>query len=93
MRQVLIQAMDGHTHGREIFAGSPISVAITGEINRRSVDFEGARHDQRGFVVLRYELGGPMTSFRPNRVTRSVTTYLVSKGVPSELVTTDGKAG
>ena len=64
----------GTLMAEKFFAGSPISVAITGEINRRSGDFEGARNDQRGFVMLRYELGGPRTSFRPNRVTRSVTT-------------------
>ena len=58
----------------KFFAGSPISVAITGEINRRSGDFEGTRSDQRGFVMLRYELGGPKSSFRANKVTRSVTT-------------------
>ena len=64
----------GTLMAEKFFTGSPISVAITGEINRRSGDFEGARNDQRGLVMLRYEFGGPRTNFRPNRVTRSVTT-------------------
>jgi len=63
----------GTLTAEKFFAGSPISVAITGEINRRSGDFEGNRNDQRGFVMLRYELGAPKTSFRPNKITRSVT--------------------
>ncbi len=57
----------------KFFAGSPISVAISGEINRREGDFEGTRNDRRGFVMLRYELGAPATSFRANKITRTVT--------------------
>ena len=57
----------------KFFAGSPISVALSGEINRRSGDFEGKRNDQRGFVMLRYELGAPKSNFRASKVTRSVT--------------------
>ena len=64
----------GTLTAEKFFAGSPISVAISGEINRRNGDFEGTRNDQRGFVMLRYELGAPKTSFRPNKITRSVTT-------------------
>ena len=56
----------------KFFAGSPISVALSGEINRRSGDFEGKRNDQRGFVMLRYELGAPTSNFRRNKITRSV---------------------
>jgi outer membrane protein OmpA-like peptidoglycan-associated protein len=57
----------------KFFAGSPVSIALQGEINRRSGDFEGTRNDQRGFVMLRYELGAPQTSYRSNKITRSVT--------------------
>ena len=64
----------GTLMAEKFFAGSPISVAISGEINRRNGDFEGARNDQRGFIMLRYELGAPKTSFRPTKITRSVTT-------------------
>ena len=64
----------GTLTAEKFFAGSPISVALSGEINRRSGDFEGTRSDQRGFVMLRYELGAPKSNFRPNKITRSVTT-------------------
>ena len=64
----------GTLTAEKFFAGSPISVALSGEINRRSGDFEGKRNDQRGFVMLRYELGAPTSNFRPSKVTRSVTT-------------------
>jgi outer membrane protein OmpA-like peptidoglycan-associated protein len=57
----------------KFFAGSPISVALTGEANRRSGNFEGKRSDERGFVMVRYELGAPATSYRSNKVTRTVT--------------------
>jgi len=40
---------------------------------RRSGDFEGRRNDQRGMLMLRYELGAPQSSFRSNKVTRMVT--------------------
>ncbi len=63
----------GTLTAEKFFAGSPISVALSGEINRRSGDFEGKRNDQRGFVMLRYELGAPKSNFRPNKLTRSVT--------------------
>ena len=63
----------GTLTAEKFFAGSPISVALSGEINRRSGDFESKRSDQRGMVMLRYELGAPKTSFRANKVTRSVT--------------------
>ena len=64
----------GTLTAEKFFAGSPISVALSGEINRRSGEFEGKRNDQRGFVMLRYELGAPTSNFRPNKVTRNVTT-------------------
>lgn len=63
----------GSLVAEKFFAGSPISVALSGELNRRSGDFEGTKNDRRGFVMLRYELGAPQTSFRPNKVTRMVT--------------------
>ncbi len=63
----------GSLVAEKFFAGSPISVALSGEINRRSGDFEGTRNDRRGFVMLRYELGAPQTSFKPNKITRTVT--------------------
>ncbi len=63
----------GTLTAEKFFAGSPISVALSGEVNRRSGDFEGKRNDQRGFVMLRYELGAPKTNFRPSKITRSVT--------------------
>ena len=63
----------GTLTAEKFFAGSPISVALSGEINRRTGDFEGTRNDQRGFVMLRYELGAPKSNFRPNKITRSVT--------------------
>lgn len=64
----------GTLSAEKFFAGSPISVAITGEIYRRSGDFEGTRNDQRGFLMLRYELGNAKGgSFRPSKVTRTVT--------------------
>jgi outer membrane protein OmpA-like peptidoglycan-associated protein len=63
----------GTLMAEKFFAGSPISVALSGEVNRRSGDFEGARNDQRGLVMLRYELGAPKSNFRPNKITRSVT--------------------
>ena len=64
----------GTLMAEKFFAGSPISVALSGEINRRTGDFEGTRNDQRGMVMLRYELGAPKTSFRSNKITRNVTT-------------------
>jgi outer membrane protein OmpA-like peptidoglycan-associated protein len=63
----------GSLVAEKFFAGSPISVALSGELNRRSGDFEGTKNDRRGFVMLRYELGAPQTSFKPNKVTRMVT--------------------
>jgi outer membrane protein OmpA-like peptidoglycan-associated protein len=67
------QQWTGTLMAEKFFAGSPISIALTGEINRRNGDFEGKRNDQRGFVMLRYELGAPASSFRPSKITRSVT--------------------
>lgn len=64
----------GSLVAEKFFAGSPISVALSGELNRRSGDFEGTKNDRRGFVMLRYELGAPQTSFKSNKITRSVTT-------------------
>lgn len=64
----------GTLTAEKFFAGSPISVALSGEINRRNGDFEGTRNDHRGFVMIRYELGAPKTSFRSNKVSRPVTT-------------------
>ena len=58
----------------KFFSGSPVSVAISGELHRRSGDFSGNRNDQRAFFMLRYELGAPKTSFRPSKITRTVTT-------------------
>ena len=63
----------GTLTAEKFFAGSPISVALTGELFRRTGDFEGRRHDQRGFIMLRYELGAPQSSFKGNKVTRMVT--------------------
>jgi outer membrane protein OmpA-like peptidoglycan-associated protein len=63
----------GSLVAEKFFSGSPISVALSGELNRRSGDFEGTKNDRRGFVMLRYELGAPKTSFRPSKVTRTVT--------------------
>ena len=58
----------------KFFEGSPISVALSGEINRREGDFDGSRNDRRGMVMLRYELGAPKSNFRSSKVTRTVTT-------------------
>ena len=63
----------GTLMAEKIFANSPISVAISGELFRRSGDFESRRNDQRGMIMLRYELGAPQSSFRSNKVTRMVT--------------------
>ena len=62
----------GTLTAEKFFANSPLSVAISGELFRRSGDFEGRRNDQRGLVMLRYELGGPQRSFRSNKITRMV---------------------
>ncbi len=62
----------GTLTAEKFFANSPISVAISGELFRRSGDFEGRRNDQRGMIMLRYELGAPQSSFRSNKVTRMV---------------------
>lgn len=64
----------GTLTAEKFFANSPLSVAISGELFRRSGDFEGRRHDQRGMVMLRYELGAPKSSFKASKVTRMVTT-------------------
>ena len=64
----------GTLMAEKFFANSPLSVAITGELFRRSGDYEGRRNDQRGMIMLRYELGAPQSSFRSNKVTRMVTT-------------------
>ena len=63
----------GTLTAEKFFANSPISVAISGELFRRSGDFEGRRNDQRGMLMVRYELGAPQSSFRSNKVTRMVT--------------------
>ncbi len=63
----------GTLTAEKFFANSPLSVAISGELFRRSGDFEGRRNDQRGMLMLRYELGAPQSSFRSNKVTRMVT--------------------
>ncbi len=57
----------------KFFVGSPISVALSGEINRRAGDFEGTKNDHRGLLMLRYELGAPTSSFRANKISRTVT--------------------
>ncbi len=62
----------GTLMAEKFFANSPLSVAISGELFRRSGDFEGRRNDQRGMVMLRYELGAPQSSFRANKITRMV---------------------
>ena len=64
----------GTLTAEKFFANSPISVAISGELFRRSGDFEGRRNDQRGMLTLRYELGAPRSSFKANKITRMVTT-------------------
>ncbi len=58
----------------KFFAGSPISIALSGEVYRKSGDFEGTRNDQRGMLMLRYEFGAPKSNFRSNKVSRMVTT-------------------
>jgi len=63
----------GSLLAEKFFAGSPLSIALSGEINRRDGDFETTRNDRRGYVLLRYELGAPATSFRSNKITRTVT--------------------
>lgn len=63
----------GTLTAEKFFAGSPISVALTGELFRRSGDFEGRRNDQRGLIMIRYELGAPHSSFKSNKLTRMVT--------------------
>ena len=62
----------GTLMAEKFFANSPLSVAISGELFRRSGDFEGRRNDQRGMLMLRYELGAPRSSFRSNKITRTV---------------------
>ena len=52
----------GTLTAEKFFANSPISVAISGELFRRSGDFEGRRNDQRGMLMVRYELGAPQSS-------------------------------
>lgn len=63
----------GTLTAEKFFANSPLSVAISGELFRKSGDFEGRRNDHRGMVMLRYELGAPQSSFKSNKVTRVVT--------------------
>ncbi len=52
------------------FAGSPISIGLVGEAYHKSGDFEPKRDDQRLWVMLRYEFGGP--AWRPAREYRQV---------------------
>ncbi|MEQ1594835.1 MAG: Ig-like domain-containing protein [Casimicrobium sp.] len=63
----------GSLVAEKFFAGSPISIALSGEVNRRTGDFEGTRNDHRGMLMLRYELGAPTSSFRANKISRTVT--------------------
>ncbi|TAG50312.1 MAG: OmpA family protein [Betaproteobacteria bacterium] len=56
----------------KFFEGSPISVALSGEINRRSGQFETNRNDERGMLMIRYELGAPQSNYRPSKVSRIV---------------------
>ncbi len=64
----------GSLTAEKFFATSPISVALSGEIYRKSGDFEGTRNDQRGMLMLRYDLGGAKGgNFRPSKVARMVT--------------------
>ena len=64
----------GTLMAEKFFAGSPISIALSGEILRKTGDFEGTRNDQRGMLMLRYEFGAPKSNFRSNKVSRMVTT-------------------
>lgn len=57
----------------KFFEGSPLSIALSAETSHREGDFEPRRRDHRGLLMLRYELGGPTSSFRPAKVTRTVT--------------------
>ena len=63
----------GTLMAEKFFAGSPISIALSGEILRKTGDFEGTRNDQRGMLMLRYEFGAPKSNFRSNKVSRMVT--------------------
>ncbi len=67
------QQWTGSLIAEKFFAGSPISVALSGEIYRRTGDFEGTKNDHRGLLMLRYELGAPTSSFRPTKISRVVT--------------------
>ena len=52
------------------FAGSPWSIAVQGEAYRKSGSEEPQRDDQRLWVMLRYEFGGP--AWRPAKSYRDV---------------------
>jgi len=52
------------------FAGSPWSIAVQGEAYRKSGSEEPKRDDQRLWVMLRYEFGGP--AWRPARSYRDI---------------------
>ncbi len=59
--------------GEKYFEGSPISVALSVELARRSGQFVTDRNDSRAMATLRYEFGAPASNFRPNKITRTVT--------------------
>lgn len=52
------------------FDGSPWSIAVLGEVYRKHGGDEVDRDDQRGWVMLRYEFGGP--AWRPAKRYRDV---------------------
>jgi outer membrane protein OmpA-like peptidoglycan-associated protein len=58
--------------GEKYFAGSPVSLAVSLELARRSGDVVTDRNDARGMVTLRYEFGAPASNFRPSKITRTV---------------------
>lgn len=63
------------------FDGSPWSVAVLGEVYRKHGGDEIDRDDQRGWVMLRYEFGGP--AWRPAKQYRDVKVEVPAPAAPA----------
>ncbi len=58
----------------KFFEGSGFSVALQGEALRRKGQLIDDRSDTRGMAMLRYEFGAPKSTFRPSKLTKTITT-------------------
>jgi outer membrane protein OmpA-like peptidoglycan-associated protein len=54
----------------KFFEGSPVSIALVGDVYRQTGDFQASRNDARLTAMVRYSFGGP--AFRPAREYRTV---------------------